>query len=170
MSRFVPALILAAGIAALAGAAPVCQHDAQPAVVQVPVGQVLIPVYSAVYTPPQQTGDPSTAELLRELIAEIKAMRAELAASRLPPQMQLAIADGKRALTTNCIKCHGHDAAPTKGDGFALFDRGGELLPLADRDRQRVHARVSRNSMPPAPAKLNPADREAILKAFAPTK
>jgi hypothetical protein len=159
MKRFALGLLLCLSIVALCGASD-C-HVQQ--VATVPVGQIYVPVYSAVYNPQVQS---SRDDVLLEILAELRAMRAELAALRNPVQAPTLVS-AVPIIRQQCARCHSPAGADKDGGGFVLVDARGELsTTLSDRDRQRVYNRVRGNSMPPAPAKVKAEEREAILKAF----
>lgn len=166
MKRFVLGLALFLAVVSVSAADPQCHTHAQQVAV-VPVGQVLVPVYGAVYTPPQQAQqNQQTADVLLEILAELRAMRAELAALKNPQAAQ-QVASVLPTLRTACARCHSPAGADKDGGGFVLFDARGELsAALNDRDRARVANRVSRNSMPPAPSKLGAKEKAEIVKAF----
>lgn len=129
----------------------------------------VVPVYTAVYSP-DRGSDPEAVAVLRELLAEVKALREEVARlkSPVPPGAAGAKApDPLLKLRAACAGCHGPAAADDKGGGLALFDTGGGLSPaLTPRDRQRAAARVANGSMPPpASAKLS-ADEKGTISAF----
>lgn len=130
---------------------------------------ILVPVYAAAYVGPQveqQTAaDDETKELLRQLLEETRAMRADLQSLR-GPVLPLVQEGSLKAIQTNCQKCHSPTTADAAGGGFKLFAANGSLAQLDARDKARVVNRVSRNSMPPAPAKVTAADKKAILEAF----
>lgn len=159
MKRFALGLLLCLSIVAVGGASD-C-HVQQ--VAAVPVGQIYVPIYSAVYAPPQ--AQQLTQDVLQEILAELRAMRAELAAIRNPAQAQ-TLASAVPIIRQQCARCHSPAGADKDGGGFVLLTAQGDLAALSDRDKQRVHNRVSKNSMPPAPAKIDAKDRDAILKAF----
>lgn len=159
MKRFALGVAMLLSIVAMCGASD-C-HVQQ--IAAVPVGQIYVPVYSAVYNP--QVQSQQRDDVLLEILAELRAMRAELSALRNPVQAQ-TLASAVPIVRQQCARCHSPAVADKDGGGFVLLTAAGELQPLSDRDRQRVHNRVRSNSMPPAPAKVKAEEREAILKAF----
>lgn len=165
MKRFALGLALALSIVAVS-AADYCPPAHAQQIAVVPVANVLVPVYAAVFNPPQQS---ARDDVLLEILAELRAMRAELAALR-NPQAAAQVASVLPTLRTACARCHSPAGADKDGGGFTLFDARGELsAALSDRDRARVVNRVGRNSMPPAPAKIKAEEKAAIVKAFTPT-
>lgn len=179
MKRIILGLVLCLSIAAVSTASTPCtstQCATTTAVVATPatavvtnpiaaLSQILVPTYGAQFVP---SGQQQTAgdEVLREILQELRAMRAEIAALKQPAVLPLALADAGKVMSKSCVKCHGKDAAEKDGGGFVMFDQAGGLLQLAEADKRRVANRVSRNSMPPAPAKLAAVDKKAILEAF----
>lgn len=93
-------------------------------------------------------------------------MRSELQALKQPAVLPLALADASKAMTKSCAKCHMSNVSERHGGGLTLFNESGLLLPMSDADKRRVVNRVTRNSMPPAPAKLAAADKKLIVDAF----
>ncbi len=128
------------------------------------------------YTPPSAipTAGP---DVMQELLAEIRGMRAELKAlvntppDLSPPKLgapkQAGVDPAIVALTKNCAKCHG-TTADKDGAGFVMFNPKGEYIPIAPRDARRIVSLVSTGKMPPPPAKCDPAEADLILKAFKP--
>lgn len=138
----------------------------------VTVQSILVPVYAAAYVGPQvdqQTSDDETKELLRQMVEELRSMRAELQSLR-GPALPLLQESHTKAVQTNCQKCHAANVADSAGGGFKMFAANGSLVQLDARDKLRVVNRVSRNSMPPAPAKVTAGDKKAILEAFQESK
>mgnify|MGYP001408461621 CR=1 FL=1 len=82
MSRFAFGILLVLAIGTLAWSADACPTQVQQ-VTTVPVGVIQVPVYSAVYAP---AGQQVNQDVLQEILAELKAMRAELQALRNPAQ------------------------------------------------------------------------------------
>lgn len=174
MTRTLLGLALSLSIVAVSTAAPcsTVQCATGTAIVATPVApvilpatQLVVPVYGSQFVPgaaQQQAQD----EVLREILQELRAMRSELQALKQPAALPLSLANASQVMAKSCVKCHGAASADKDGGGFVMFNDGGGLLTLSDRDKQRIVNRVSRNSMPPAPAKLAAVDKKMIVDAF----
>lgn len=122
MDRFNPLWILlfVVGIAALALANP-----------------TYVPTYSARYS------DDTT---LREMLSELKGIRAELKALRQQGQTQSPLPkDLKSFVTLHCAKCHNE----TKAEGdFTLLMKDGKVAPLSVAEKKRIMRMVTKGDMP----------------------
>ncbi len=158
------------GVTVLSGAvyADVChapravyQHQAVAVVAPVAVS---LPLYGASYT----GGDGETAEALRAILEELKAMRQELAGLRggaAGPQAVTAKNDPDPILVKHCAACH-TDGPNVKGD-FGMFDDKGILLKLNGPDKRAVVKRVREGTMPPAGKPRLTVDEKATVETFA---
>lgn len=154
--------VLLASVGLVSADPPGYQQYVNPAVAAV------VPVYTAVHGPQSQSSDELLAAV-KELTAEVRALREELAAIRAaqteatgpagPKPEPLAVAKA------SCLKCHGPAAADDKGGGFRLFadDEGKAFAPLSPRDRQRIASRVANGTMPPPKATPPGAAEKAAL-------
>ncbi len=136
------AALLVAGIVALpmGEAAPPCRVcQKQVAVIQetaiVPVvSNIFYPLYTAQYQPGPSASADGNAELLRALLAEIKALRQDIRSPNGPGvPVPEAVADplaGMKAsalavANNRCAACHTEATAGKKGGGFVLLTEGG---------------------------------------------
>lgn len=130
---------------------------------------VALPISGAAYV---GSDTAEQTQLLRDLLAEIKALRQDVQALRqaVPPadaggdaaSATLADAKVQAAFKNNCARCHTGDKAD---GGFELFTDKGELVRLSPADRREVAKRVKVDQMPKPPARLTPADKAMILAA-----
>ncbi len=151
---------------AIAAVSAIClaSTSASPPAVVVPVQPV--PAYGPVYPDP---GD--LAQAVRELAAEVKLLREEMA--RLKASGPVAITAPKDPIglaVKSCASCHSPTSAEEHGGGLAFFDRVGNLAFPTERDRQRAASRVRARSMPPPPAKLADGERKDLVELFSPPK
>lgn len=138
--------------------------------VAIPVAtQVVVPLYSAVYSP--QQAQSLNDDLLRQLLEEIKALRADVQALKdVPPRLAITEDTVFQAMKTSCARCHtqGSDL-DRKGGGLALFDLKGNRLKLDQSNEDRVYRRMNSNSMPEIGSveekKISKTDRELIRDA-----
>ena len=100
MKRLLPFIALLIAIPATAG--DICNTPHQVTTVQAAV-PFLLPAYGAAYTGVEAADAQTTNDLLRELLAEIKALRAENATKGGPSALSI---DPKAALVKNCASCH----------------------------------------------------------------
>jgi mono/diheme cytochrome c family protein len=161
-------------VAVPAPASPGCQPGYCPPAVHhqaVAVAPVVaaFPLYGAGYVGTGYGGDDETRELLRQLLAEMKAMRSELAAGKGPDGTLNSTAgpDVFAILRASCVSCHGGDRP--KGD-FAMTNEKGEFLRLSPADRRSVLARIDGKGgpvMPPTGKDHKPltAAEKAAVKA-----
>lgn len=152
-----------------AGCAVVHRAVVKQQVVVAPVVQALavaVPAYGAGYSP--QPADP---ELLRQLLEEIRAMRAELRAALQQGQpAQPAQEPSAAALLDNsCAKCHKAGDADSKGGGFVMVEADGKLSLLSLEHKNRIARRIQNGSMPPAKSvnrPLSDAERKSLVEFF----
>jgi len=115
---------------------------------------VLVPTYSA--------SSSGSAGQLAEILAELKAIRAELSALRLGGQVRPVISK-KSVIQNHCAKCHSQQEADVKGAGFVLLTDAGEVTPLSINDQRRIDAKVQSGKMPPAPGRLTDEEKNALV-------
>jgi mono/diheme cytochrome c family protein len=124
---------------------------------------IAVPLYGASYT---GGGDPETAELLRALIEEMRALRADVAGLRTGPQAQAAPGrDPVAVLSASCAACH--TAGPKLKGEFEMFAPDGKPLKLNGPDRRAIEKRVREGTMPPPDKGKLSADDKAAIAAFA---
>ena len=130
-------------------------------VVTTPVvtGAIALPIYGAAYQ--TGAGDDETKALLRLLLEEMKAMRADM---RGAPGVNAAGGpDASAVLKESCASCHTGEKA--KG-GFLLYTDADEQVKLSPADRREVAKRVASGNMPPPPKRLGAEQKDAIAKAM----
>jgi mono/diheme cytochrome c family protein len=120
-----------------------------------------VPLYGASYS----GGDPETAELLRALIEEMRALRADVAGLRGPQAQAAPGRDPVQVLTANCAACH--TAGPKLKGEFEMFSPDGKPLKLNGPDRRAIEKRVREGTMPPPDKGKLSADDKAAIAAFA---
>jgi len=133
------------------------------------IAPVAIPLYGAGYNPgygQQQGGDPDTNALLKQLLEEMKAMRAELAKQPDATASSAGDVEAKATLALlqkSCMSCHTEGSE--KGD-LAMFSKEGDAFKLSGAAKREIIRRVTSGSMPPKPAVLSAAEKAAIKKAY----
>lgn len=175
-------LILAALVAVLIAvpspAAPcqtaVCQTPAYVAPVVTPLALAL-PLYGAGYVG-ASSGDDETKELLRALLAEIKAMRTDLAnlptggGDVVPPlRAGTPKVDVFAVFKASCASCHTSKVAESLGGGFEMITDDGKFIRLPPSTRKELVKRVKAGTMPPPSkdrAPLSQPVRQAIEAAM----
>lgn len=107
---------------------------------------------TAVRTGGQQTvvqaygpGHDAHADLLKQILAELKGMRAELALLR--PAAAQGPDAGPKLLAQRCASCH--TGAAEQGNGFQIFTAEGKEAYLSVNDINRMERKIERNQMPP---------------------
>lgn len=130
--------------------------------------QLLIPTYGVSYVPTYGGATDETNRLLQELLAENRAIRAELAQLRTAgPAAQAR--DPKPIIKQWCAACH---TEGTANNDFTLFDEKGEPYALSSVDRKTM-ARLLRDGKMPKPQRdptglmvqrMPQADREALAQ------
>lgn len=123
----------------------------------------VLPIYGAAYQQAATGDDDETKALLRQLLEEMRAMRADL--NKVPPQA-LGVAAGPdpaAILKKSCASCHTGDKA--KG-GFLIYTDKGESVKLSPADRREMTKRVASGNMPPPPVKLSVAEKDAVAKGL----
>lgn len=123
---------------------------------------VRVPVYSTRY----DERDGNNGEADREILARLGRVEKKLDAIYSMMGGKGDNAPGIAAVKKNCAACHGAAVAEEAGGAFVLLDSAGELAAVEPDGRKRVVEKVSRGSMPPAPRKLDEAERASILKLF----
>jgi mono/diheme cytochrome c family protein len=138
-----------------------------PIVVSQPAYTTTLPIYGATYSAaePQQA---ATAVTLAEILAELKALRADMASLRSPQPgggvVQELKANPLDVLKTRCASCHNPKTAATKGGELVLVDDYGNLKRFSKPDKRAIADRVNKGTMPPS-GKLSEADKAAVLDA-----
>jgi mono/diheme cytochrome c family protein len=134
--------------------------------VAVPVAAA-IPLYGAGYVGTASTDD-ETKELLRQLLAEIKSLRSDLAGNTVGIQGdEDAVAVVQKAVQTKCASCH---TGATARKDFKLMTEDGKFIELNGLSRKAVLDRIDGKGgaiMPPPPGSLTPAEKAAFKAAFA---
>lgn len=106
-----------------------------------------VPTYGASYT---ATGE--TDALLRLLIEEVRALRAELRGKGAETPTPAAT-NGAQLFEQTCLKCHQTATANQQGGGFVLYevdkDGKGQLAPLSLKEKERITRRIDNGTMPP---------------------
>lgn len=175
MKRIVAVAALLIFTAVVDAACPTLHRQAvvkQQAVVA-PVVQALavaVPAYGAGYAPPQQTAD---AETLRQLLEEIRAMRAELRAALQQAQQQPQAVDAGALAGSVCARCHQASQADARGGGFVMVEDDGSLSVLSLEHRNRIRRRIENGSMPPprsASRPLTDGEKKSLVEFFTKNK
>ena len=137
-------------------------YATNPVIITAPTTTLTVPVplYGATYSPTSGTD----AEVMLQILAELKAIRSELQALKAgnPATAKAVPFD---TLKRNCGACHNSKTAGDKGGELVLIDEQGKLGLLSRADRREILSRVSKGTMPPT-GKLSEADKEAILSMF----
>lgn len=127
-------------------------------------------LYGAGYNPqpaePQAKADPENAALLKQLLEEIRGMRAEMAGKAAATSSDAGQEEAKKTLAMlqkSCMNCHTEGSE--KGD-LAMFSKDGEAFKLSGAAKREIIRRVTSGSMPPKPAVLSAAEKAAIKKAY----
>jgi hypothetical protein len=122
---------------------------------------VYVPTYAARFAPGADEG------LLREILAELRAIRVELAAQRQavtplerPPASLAAL------VAARCAGCHAEAVAERKGDGFVLLTAQGQVPLLSAGDRRRILRLVNADDetrrMPKGAPPLTDGEKRAL--------
>lgn len=141
-------LIVVTGAEATVCRARVVQHAAAVVDVQPVLLATVVPIaaYSVQYAP-------GGADV-QQLLAEIKALRAEVQAIKAGPAVEqkkeAAPAPLKHLeiLQAKCQSCHDANVSKAKGGGFTMFE-AGKLALLTDRQLRKVSTRTYAGDMPP---------------------
>lgn len=108
------------------------------------------PPYIQTYSAQFNAGNDS---LLREILAELRQMRLELATIRKLQQPAVVVAPPPASLgqlvKLRCAECHAWDSAEKKGAGFVLLAEEGKVPPLSLAEKRRIARMVSKDEMPP---------------------
>ncbi len=130
---------------------------------------VQVPTYSAGYVPvaPMPAADQAVAEELRQLRAEVRALKGGTRREPAPmgrvdeePAAQTTSSDFTSLLEQNCARCH--SAATAKRDGKGLVLIGVQLEPEM---LGAIIDEVSHYRMPKAPVKMTAEARLAMIGA-----
>jgi cytochrome c5 len=127
--------------------------------------ELIVPLYSALYQPYSEPASTVTeADALLEIVAELRAMRQELAVGRQGPPASAPQLDPATVFGTKCAACHSFDQADDKGGGFTLFTEDGTLRRLSGPDRRSIAELVGKGAMPPPNSafRLSPQESQAI--------
>ena len=105
----------------------------------------------------------------QELIAEVRAMRQQLAALQAGPQSQktpapAAVHPGLAFLKNSCVNCHDAQVSKAKGGGNTFFS-AGELLNLNDAQRLAITTAIYSGRMPKG-GKATDEDVGAVISFF----
>jgi mono/diheme cytochrome c family protein len=111
--------------------------------------QVLVPAYQAAYSP--------SDDLLRQILEEVRGIRAELRMGPLGLKQ-----DGAGLLQGRCSACHQDGVADDKGGGFVLVEKDGALAELSLAEKRRVKRLVEQGKMPPGGG-LPEAERKLVV-------
>lgn len=122
--------------------------------VATPPGQVLVPAYQPTYS--------ATDDLLKQILEELKGLRAEVRAGR-PAQG----ADVASVIKTRCAACHVAKAADEKGSGFVLIEDDGALAELSLAEKRRIKRQVEQGRMPPGQP-LVEAEKKLLVEHVTP--
>ena len=171
MRKLTALSVLLTGMIATASAGDcangVCLTPNVQTVITTPVANAFtLPIYGAAYQPASTTGDDDTKALLKALIDEVRALRADIAKGSTGQPSALSVPkeiDPVTVLKTACASCH--TGEKSKG-GFALYTDKNELVRLSPADRREVSKRVSNGNMPPPPGKLTTEQKDAVLRAM----
>lgn len=106
--------------------------------------------------------------LLRELLAEVKAIRAEIKflcgqrATAAPP------ASLKALVSARCASCHAGDVAEKKGAGFVILGADGAVPPFSLAEKKRILRLVGRGEMPKDGPPLTETEKQALVRFLNP--
>jgi mono/diheme cytochrome c family protein len=128
---------------------------------------VAVPVYQISYTPPAPAAQTQQQVDETGIVAELKAIRLELARLRgAGVGHQAAAPNGAGLLTRKCAACHAAAVAEEKGAGFVLLEKDGKLAALSLTEKKRIERRVSGGQMPPAPRQALTEEEQRTLFEF----
>jgi mono/diheme cytochrome c family protein len=172
MRKLTALSVLLAGMIATASAGDcpnggVCLTPTVQTVVTPVATAITLPIYGAAYQPVAASADDDTKALLKALIDEVRALRADLAKGA-PTGQPSALAvpkevDPVAVLKTACAACH--TGEKSKG-GFLIYTDKGESVKLSPADRREMTKRIANGNMPPPPGKLGTAEKDAVVKAL----
>lgn len=123
-----------------------------------PTSPNYVPTYSARY---QEDG------LQREILAELKAIRAELSAIRKQSAREPQAETLVQAITGRCAACHSEDVAEKKGGGFVWLLKSGKVPPLSLGEKKLIDRAIESGKMPP-PAGLTSDERQRFHELLYP--
>lgn len=153
-------VFLVSAFSAYAGGICTTYQHAQ-AIVVTPAA-VTVPLYGAVYT--QQPTQALSDDVLREILAELRSLREEVAAMREGRQPLTMPANVAPVLNAKCASCHGLKVAEQKGAGLVLTDDKGQPWRLSGPEKRAVREQVTSGKMPKG-GTLTAAEKAAILNA-----
>lgn len=108
-------------------------------------------------TPAYGAGFDAHADLMKQMLAELRGIRADLRlASGVRQDLSAAT-----VITSRCASCHAAAIADEKGGSFVLVERDGKPADLTPGFRRSVIRQVEKNLMPPG-APLPEAEKQAI--------
>ena len=142
-------IALAALLLAAAGASASCP-PVRKVIVPAVVSPIIIPTYSASYTASQDG-------TLRDILAELRAIRQELRSSKGEAVSFQARGAGK------CANCHQERNAGAAGGGFVLLENDGRLPPMSLPEKRRIVDLVSKGAMPPPKSGVALTDAEKTI-------
>lgn len=129
---------------------------------------ITIPAYGGQFVPSAS----ADADVLHEILAELKAMRGEMTRLRELAEAPFPQAQGQPGgprshldvLSQSCARCHNVADAEKKGGSFALVDADNRLSPLTPASAVKIYKMVVSGLMPPpGNAPLSPPDKKLIL-------
>jgi hypothetical protein len=136
--------------------------------------QLVVPSYTAQYSPFSVSQEAALAAIL----AELRTLRAEVATLRSGPSQvaapvpneALAVRPAEpgqpdhfaRLLTTNCAKCHEAQVADRSGGGLTLFR--GNAPALGSYEKRLARKQIESGKMPPAPATLTAEEKSFLVE------
>jgi hypothetical protein len=135
-------------------------------VVQQVIVPVLVPTYTAAYVPPPPAPVKSSDDCCEKLLAEIRALRAELRggqAVKPPPPAATA----EEVFSARCASCHSKSTASAKGFDFVLLEDDGKMVELTVQQKRRVVRELESNRMPKTGTPLSDAEKTLLLDYLA---
>ena len=116
----------------------------------------VVPTYSAHYT---------EDAVLREILLELRAIRAELKALR-PSTTPAPTLGG--ILKARCASCHGQSVAAGKGDGLVLVESDGNIPDFNRAERRLILRLVATGEMPKKGPPLSEPEKRALTEHLTP--
>jgi mono/diheme cytochrome c family protein len=111
--------------------------------------QVLVPAYQASYS--------SSEDLLKQILAEVRGLRADLRAGGGGGAATLA-----GVVQQRCAQCHTSGKEDRGGD-FVLLEKDGKLAELSLNERRRLLRLVQKGEMPPPPIVLSDGEKKVLV-------
>lgn len=102
--------------------------------------------------------------ILKEILAEVKALRRELAVIRREQQAVRAPDNLKQLIASRCASCHGEQVADSKGAGFLMLQKNGDVPPFSLAEKKRIIRLVERGEMPKDGQPFSEAEKDALKK------